>query len=262
MAFTNPYSTKTARVSTIAAAETNLAGSYISQAIDGSSGGDYTPVAAPIRIGGAQGLRIMSGGFLTVLSGGTLSVPSGGIVSAASGSTVTLSGATTASDLTMTSTNRVKLASRSITRVQSSVPYPKSATWSFGADGTPIQVVNDTDELLWSIRVPHGATLTSVQVGITPSGGHGGVAPTMPSVSVGYEDSGGSHNISTVDDATVIGSYEAYHEFGPSGLSHVVDRSARRYFALISGETGGSYQIGLRVHFVKCTYTITEYDED
>jgi hypothetical protein len=265
MSFTNPFSVKTPSVSTITAAEINAAGASIAQAIDGTSGGDYTPVAAPIRIGGVQGLRILSGGFLTVLSGGTISVASGGAIAFTSGSsmtgTVALTAVTTASDFTMSGTNRVKLASRSITRVQSALPDRTSATWSIDAQGTPFQAANNTNPLIFPLRVPNGATLTSVQVGIIPTGGHGG-APTMPAVQIGYSTSAGFTTLGTTVDPTVFGSYEVAHEFGPTGLSHVVDRSARRYVAIVVGETGANYVAGLSVMCVKCTYTITEYDED
>jgi hypothetical protein len=272
MAFTNPFSTKTAAVSTITAAEINAAGAILGACIDPVSGGDYTPLS-PIRIGGTQGLRILNGGFLTILSGGTLSIPSGGILSGAGNSVVTLagintisgpttiSGTTTASDFTMSSTNRVKLASRSITRTQSALPDRTSATWSIDAQGTPFQSANNTNPLVFPLRIPHGATLTSVQVGIIPTGGHGG-APTMPTVQIGYSATAGFTSLGTTSDPTAFGSYQVAHDFGPTGLSHVVDRSTRRYVAIVVGETGANYVAGLSVMCVKCTYTITEYDED
>ncbi|MGK3981295.1 hypothetical protein WMF38_57390 [Sorangium sp. So ce118] len=236
----------------------------IASMIDPVNGSSHTPLA-PIIIGGAQGLRVASGGFLTVLAGGTLSVASTGTISFTSGGTITgtltLSAATTASDLTMSGTNKVKLASRSITRAQASMPSATSATWTIDAQGFAVQAANNTDKLIWPLRVPHGATLTAVSVGIDGAGGHGG-NPTRPSVEIGWIGTTGFNSLGSATDATSIPSYDSFHSFGVSGLSEVVDRTNRRYVAIITGETGGNYVAGLKVHYVDCTYTITAYDED
>jgi hypothetical protein len=263
MSFTNPFSVKTPSVSTITAAEINAAGAILGSTIDPVGGGSYTPIS-PVEIGGAQGLRIPNAGTWTVLSGGTFAVASGGFISFTSGGTMSgtlaLTAATTASDITMSGTAKVKLASRSITRVQAIAPYPTSATWLIDAQGTPYQNVNNSNLLVFALRVPHGATLTSVQASITP--GVHGTLPTMPTLAVGYNSSAGFSTIFSVSDGSALGVYNASHEFGQSGLSHVVDRSARRYVAVMAGETGANYIAGLTVNYIKCTYTITEYDED
>lgn len=274
MSFSNPYSTKTARVSTITAAETNAAGAAIAQAIDGTGGGTYTPVS-PINIGGANGLRIASGGFLTVLSGGTLSVPSGGTLSAAGGSTVTLagtntlSGATTAADLTMTSTNRVKLASRSITRVQSSIPSTNDATtWRLAVSGGYMeQIANATDYVVFDLRVPHGATLTAVTAYVQGAAGHGALPAGADKADLAVYVIPATGAIGAPlgvvsDPETLIAVYEASHTIQVSGLSTVIDRTANRYTAIVKSETGANYVAGLRVFAVAATYTITAYDED
>lgn len=256
MALSNPFSTKTDDLSVVTAAEFNNAGVYISRAIDGVGGGTYTPTA-PIDIAGSNGIRIASTGFLTVQSGGTLTFASGSAVTG----TLAIAATTTASDFTMSGTNKVKLASRSITRTQAVMPSPTSATWTINAQGFAVQAANNTDKLIWPLRVPHGATLTNVDVALDAAGGHGG-APTMPSVEVGYISTLGFVSLASKTDATSLVSYQLFHAFGIDPISHTVDRSNRRYVAIITGESGGNYVAGLTIYYVTCTYTITEYDED
>lgn len=253
----------------------------ISQAIDGSGGGTYTPTV-PIIIGGAQGLRIGSGGVLTILSGGTVSVPSGGTVSAAAGSTVTLtgtntlngtntvsgtttiSGATTADNFTMSGTNKVKLASRSITRVQ---PFhfrtSDTTVWNINDAGNGIQLLDSAVTLLTPVRPPHGVVLTGATLYIQPAA-HGALPATMPQFSVrSVSATGGQSILGTATDSSAnVAAYNAAHTISISGLSHTVDRTTLRYFVRVVGEGGANFAANLIVAQVALTYTITEYDED
>jgi hypothetical protein len=266
MAFTNPFSVKTPSVSTITAAEINAAGAAIAQSVDGTGGGDYTPVSAPIRIGGAQGLRILSGGFLTVLSGGTLSVPSGGIVTAASGSTVTLagtnviSGVTTASDLTMTGTSRIKLGSRSVPRLARSAPFGET-NFTVNADSYVTQSSTAASIVSWELDIPHGSTLTSVSIEIQPVV-HVSLPGTMPKLTVmvmaANHITGTIAGGPTSDGSGSVGAYNAQHPVAVSGLSIAVDRTQYNYWAKFEGEAGSNSLTGLIAGTPSYTCTMTE----
>jgi hypothetical protein len=263
---TNPFSTKTPNVSTITAAEINACGVAVASAVDGVLGGDYTPVSAPIRIGGAQGLRILSGGFLTILSGGTLSVPSGGIVTAAAGSTVTLagtnviSGVTTASDLTMTGTSRIKLGSRSVSRLARSAPFG-ATNFTINVDSYVTQSSTAASSVSWELDVPHGATLTSVSIEIQPVA-HGSLPATMPKLTVmvmaANHITGTIAGGPTSDGSGSVGAYNTQHPIAVSGLSVVVDRTQYNYWAKFEGEASTDSLTGLIAGTPSYTCTMTE----
>jgi hypothetical protein len=254
MSLTNPFSTKTARVSRITAAEINNAGTAISQAVDGTGGGSYTPLA-PISIGGAQGLQIEDDSKIAFQSGGAIT------------GTLALSATTTASDLTMSGTNRVKLASRSIQRV---MPYFALSRVAGGVDDwSPAHLGRHTNVTLNGLlyiplRVPHGATLTAVEVYIQGASGHGDLPENMPLINL--------HTVSIDDDEVSIadtfdpsGSVPDFQDVHPiplTGLSHVVDRVNQRLVILMNSESGTNALAGARYIGSRVTYTPTAYDED
>lgn len=179
--------------------------------------------------------------------------------------TTTLDGATTAGDFTLSGTNKVKLASRSIARVQA-VPFTAdvAAVWSTNVYGEAVQANSSLGYAIFELRVPHGATLTSVTAYVTGGAGHGSLPTSTDRVelSVGYTTTGGSHpGLGTQADTATLPTYEAQHTIAVS-MSHVIDRTANRYFATIRSERGANYQAGYTVHCVSCTYTITAMDED
>lgn len=258
MSLSNPFSTKTARVSKILASEINNAGTAISQAVDGTGGGSYTPTAA-ISIGGAQGLQIESDSKIAFQSGGAIT------------GTLALSATTTASDLTMSGTNKVKLASRSIgPRVQKAAPTTNDpTTWSLQAAGLYMQqIANAKDYVIFALDVPHGATLTEVRAHLKGANGHGLSMPVgadRPDLAVHEIPTDGNSNlvggVAVTDTSADATAYELKHRIDLTDLSHVIDREQYRYVAVIGSETGGNYIAGLRVYAVDCTYTVDEMDD-
>lgn len=292
MSFTNPFSTKTPGLSTIGAAEVNLCGNQQVNSIDGGAGGTYNPTD-PISIGG-DGVEVTTTLSCplgsTVTLEGTTSIESAALLGITAAEdvivtgtldvtgqatlgpvdingTTTLDGATTASDLTMSGTTNVKLASRSITRVQSSqATTDDDSGWVLdNTSGKMLQI--DTSQLprvVSPLRVPHGATLTAVGISINPADGHANLPANMPIVDVYALDYDGTVTPigSATDGSANVAAYEAHHEIPVSGLSVTIDRTTKRYFATLRGESGANSAINLLYVATKATYTITRYDED
>jgi len=225
----------------------------LSRALDGNAGGTYAP-SAQVVIGGA--------GLKTTVAeiAGTASITG----------VVTATGAITASDLTMSGTNRVKLASRSITRVVD------CASWSFTAGewvtGTNGMGVSDASvgphQLMMPLHIPHGATLTKVGM-LVDCPGHGGswppaVAPTFGVWRSSLADGAASAIVAaaTTDSLAVQATYEAIRWFETGTLSEVIDRTTARYTARYTSEGSTNAQSGTKVLAVRVIYTIAAYDED
>jgi hypothetical protein len=235
MTFPNPFSTKTAGVTSIGATEVNNAGVSISRAVDGAGGGAYT-LSSPLSFAGS-----------------TYTISSDTVLSSVS-------------SLTMSGTAKIFLASRSITRVS---PYIPTSLRIGGVDGWESQgggrftCITAAGELYYPVRVPHNAKVTAFSVYHTGSGPHAG-APTMPSVNLfRYALTGASSSLASatetwVDDAT----YGATHALTKSGINVAIDRSLYRYAVVYKAESGGNFVAGDLAGELVITYTITEMDED
>lgn len=215
-------------------------------------------LASPALTGNATAVNLAVGGTLGVTGATTLGATDINGVT-------TLDGATTAADFTMSGTNKVKLASRSIVRVQPFAPYSLTSTWVIVDDGTAYQNVdNGTDLLIIPIRPPHGTTLTAVTVYIKGAVGHAGAPSTTPQLRLQYvTNAGGSSTVGSASDPyTSSGVYQGVHPLSVSGLGHVVDRVNNRYQLRLSGEASTNYVVGLLYYSATCTYTTTSMDED
>lgn len=205
--------------------------------------------------------------FENVSASGTLGVTGATTLGATDiNGTTTLDGATTAANFTMSSTNKVKLASRSITRIQPYFFVTEAPTvWTANFWGEAEQLLdNSTDPASCPIRVPHGAVLTAVSVRVAAVGGHGGLPGTMPRIFVTRHNDTGAHTSlgNQIDTSASTGTYQTAHDITLSGLSETIDRTLYRYSARLTGEAGANFIAGLRAVYVSCTYTITAYDED
>jgi hypothetical protein len=231
-------------------------------AITVQSGGTLTCAAGsttilndPGLLGTTSAVNIIAVGTLDVTGATTLgAVDINGTTTLDGATTVTgttaLNGVTTATDLTMTGTTKLKLASRSITRVQSSQAVTDDdGSWVLdNASGKLLQIADDSIARVVSpLRVPHGSTLTAVSMSIAPAVGHAG----LPSTKLG----------SLPDPSTTVLEYEATHPV-PISLSTVIDRTTKRYFAALSGEADTNFLVNLLYIATKATYTTTAYDED
>lgn len=231
---------------------------------------------------------VKSGAVLEVKSGGTLSTEGGSslvvvgdagffagvnfdstttIVQEA-GSTMALSGTVTAADLTMTSTNKVKLASRSITRACELTPTADPTEWiadTITGDGRWYALGTGAEILTQPIHVPFGATITNVSIYIKGAGAHVGLPGTMPrfslhetDVTTGTVTSYGSY----VDASASTGAFEGTHVVSSGTISVATGRGTKRYCLALQTESGANAKVNMTYHGALVTYTTTSYDED
>jgi hypothetical protein len=184
----------------------------------------------------------------------------------ASGNVTITGGGTT--DITMSGTTRVKLGSRSITRIQPFFFHSSdAASWTINEYGFATQI--DNDDLVATtcpVRPPHGSILTSVSVILRGAAGHAGLPGTMPHIWLTrVPDTGSPVDIGNQADPTnVLATYESTHGVTISGLSETINRATGRYVIRVYGEKGAntSSPANLKVYHVHCTYTPETYDED
>jgi hypothetical protein len=201
------------------------------KAVDGSAGGTYTPGTA-ITINGS------------------------GIVT---------------SSLTCSGTTKLKLASRTLTRIQPIFPD----LFSGGGVATCTRAVNfafrDTKAAspgtIWLMpltKLINGATLTKIDMSIDPANGRAGNLGTCPKFEIFTQTTAGvTASLGTSTDATagVIPAYEAIHNLTKSGLASVIDTTTYAYWLVVTGESGANYTQNLLYLGVLATMTVTEYSE-
>lgn len=172
----------------------------------------------------------------------------------------------TTNSLTMTGTNRVSVASRSITRA---VEHPwtySDADWQLDSNGFPTSQAIGVVAWL-PLHFPDNCTITAVTVYIDPPGGHAafpGGAPTFPTITLyDYGTSGIPVTYGPATDAPAsVAAYESIHALTLSGLSINSGRAGNRYKLKFTDESGGNGIAGMKLKLELATYTCTEYDED
>jgi hypothetical protein len=177
-------------------------------------------------------------------------------------------------DLKLSGTNRLKLASRPITRVQrGGAQYKTNSTppgWdispSFIGDLIYVQLVTAA-ELTYPLDLPDGSTFNSVTVRFQGAAGHAafpGGAPTFPFFVLKKIDSNGvvtTFGATTTDASATAGAYETAHNLSQAGIGEVIDNSTYRYTLAFIGETGGNGIAGGLVFAVTTTCQMTSYPE-
>lgn len=175
--------------------------------------------------------------------------------------TQTITGAKTFDNITVSGTNKYKVASRSVTRTQTALLHNVTANvWDAGninvnATASAVQDLN---------RIPHGATLTAVTT--YHDRDNTGNLPGTLRVTLGLWKRNivtgaiTAIGITTEDPTSDVGDYEAHHGFSISGLSEVIDRTAYVYYAIFSGEMGTNSTF---TSWFGCTatFTVTNNDE-
>lgn len=174
------------------------------------------------------------------------------------GSAETITGAWTFADFTLTLTNKVKYASRSLVRAQTGLLVNTNGT--IGVDYVSVAATEAAKQKF--DRLPDGATLTAVTVYHNRT--DGGVLPTNKVKATLWKHdvtTGSDTSIAgpTTDPATPVGTYEAYHGLSLSGLSEVIDNTKYIYYVTFEGETGSDTQSTL---FNGCTATLTVTNQD
>lgn len=224
MSFTNPYAAKTDATTTITATETNTAGLYISRAIDGTNGGNYTP-GTVIGIGGS-GLKLLS----TL----NLQLASRSVVRHQSMVAFTVSG-------------------------NWALDTSPLGAWKNTGSGGVLWIMLDRlphGQVLDTVTVrfkgqagAHAADLANI---------------VKPTIRAYYVDSSGAENAlaaATSDPSTTSAGYEAAHDITTGSLAHTVDLTAYRYALKVTGETGAGFTANAQVLTCKVSCTITGYTE-
>lgn len=225
---TNPYSVKTAAVSTITATETNTAGTFIERSVDGSLGGAYSP-STIVKFNNA------GVGTDTVLSCGAASTATLAGTNVLSGSTSIAS----CTAITMAGSANVVLTSRSVNRQITLNAFPVSATWDMGSGGLWSNNAAAGNLIVPVERLPHGGVLQSVKVRLKGAGGHGALPSPMPEFTVYRVDDDGTATglaAATVDSSATTGAYQAAHTITLSSIAHTVNLTTYRYFVKLVGE--------------------------
>lgn len=180
----------------------------------------------------------------------------------------TLVGPITASDFTMSGTNKVKLASRSITRTCELTPTADPTEWlcnTITGTGNWYALGSAGEVLTQPIHVPFGATITGVSVYVQGDSGHVGLPGTPPilnlhetDVTTGVVTSYGSYS----DTSASVGAYQAVHAITSGTISVATSRAACRYTLALQTEAGANAKTLLQYLGARVSYTIAAYDED
>lgn len=123
----------------------------------------------------------------------------------------------------------------------------------------------DKRKVIYMLDVPHGSTLTHVQLALQAASGHGGVLPPN-TVGMRFEKQAWDTGVVTAgsvdSDPSGIGTYESYHLFTLNITpDEVIDLDTYRYYVRVSNEGGGGSAIeaglqlfGLAQLYVPGTY--------
>jgi hypothetical protein len=175
------------------------------------------------------------------------------------GGTQSVTGPKTLTDLTISSTGVVKLASRALTRAVVTT-WTNDTDARAGAGYTTLEGGTAED---WScdLDLPHGQVLTGYRVSINPTN-VGSLPMDMPSITCSaYSLTTGAAVVaagtSFTDDSADATIYSAQHDLVISGLSHTIDRSANGYRMTIRGSSGTNPANNIIAYAVRPVVTVT-----
>lgn len=155
-----------------------------------------------------------------------------------------------------------------VTRVVSALGVDVGTTaWGLdvypGIPATSAATVATWEVIIPECDLPNGATLKYGTAVIRPSSGRGSLSGlTMPIVTLGYYTPGsvtttvssGENVLATISDTSNLAAYETGHEVSTTPVTHVVDRTANRYFIRIATEHGTNAQAVTALLGMKVTY--------
>lgn len=251
--------------------------------VDGHAGGTFTP-SAPIILGGS-GLQLTttthqvnSGGRLTVKSGGEIRWEAGSTprfdevalfnLGATFGDVVTCNDDITFNGLAIFSgTSRPYLASRSLTRLQKSptcLSHDNSGVSDWKGTGATQTTRVVGAVAVYDLDLPDGCTLTGVSVGFAGPSTDVGLPGTKPLLAIVKRrlTTGVQSTIASASDSSPdVGTYLAFHLNAVSAMSEVVDRTAYRYCAVLTTESGDGSNAGANIYDCQATFTTTSMDD-
>jgi hypothetical protein len=177
----------------------------------------------------------------------------------------TLSGATTSGDFTMTSTTKVKLASRSIgPRTIAATPILITSNWTYDIYGRPVTSSTAQGTISFDLALPDGAVLNTVSVYFKGAAGHGGAPASLPQVALNeiVQSTGVATNkASATGTYGSAGAYEAIHAITMSAINYTVVRNGKRICVLVTSESGANTVAGFQVQGCDVTFTVTSMDD-
>lgn len=184
------------------------------------------------------------------------------------GGTYTPSATISIDDLTIGGTERLKYASRSVTRS----PINYMAGWTSDATRWAMTAVSQRPyweqpnygnaNLLFQMSLPVGSVLTSATAEIIGYS-HAGVPNSPVSFEIYYSAFDGFSKVAlgtSTDPSASAGAYDAIHNITLSGLSHTV-LSTLMYWVRFTGESGANAAVGTRMLSFTSTVTMTAQDE-
>ncbi len=269
-----------------------VTGGYLSLGAGLSASVTAATAANPIVITTSPALPLNVGDQVTVAGvGGNTAANGTWAIAAISGTSITLKGSTGVSAYTsggtVTWSSQLALGgTRSATRVLSSTFRDIDTNWiltiqNFAGDGRWVDAnpnITTAPCLFgWMITAddaPHGSILTAATVDMQPATGHVGTTLTLPtlrlmkrsvnwgalgggSAGVGGASAGLNIGLGTYPTPANFTAYELETNFGPTGLSDVVDRSRYVYMVVLSTEHGAQGVVGASVF--GCSVTTTTF---
>lgn len=167
--------------------------------------------------------------------------------------------------LEMSGTNRVQLAERSIPRMcDVGMPLFDPTEWLIIAPGRYRNTVIGAN-IDFPLHVPHGATLTDVDIQVFAPSHGGSWPPTNRNRITIYRVSttGPTGIVGPISDTSVQATYQTRHYLSSPANSIPVDRTNEVYFLRVSTESGTNALAGVEVFATpRVTYTTTAMDED
>jgi hypothetical protein len=165
----------------------------------------------------------------------------------------------------VTVTDEIKTSIGGITRVVQAIPTAEDpSVWSINYAGFAIQTDDTLAHLRWELDLPHGATLVSASVYVKGAAGHMSLPAGTDRLlfAVGYSTNAGSTPGlgDAYDSSESVEDYEETHAINVAVSSHVVDRTANRYYAYLRNERGANYVVGAEVYNVELSFTPAIYD--
>ena len=225
---------------TVTAAQLNQLDTNVTNAIDGLSGGTYTP-AGVIQINGAGSTAAIGGAAPATFggaAGGVLLSETAGVAS------------------------NVRLASRDVTRTIVLLPF-EVGTWTRVLGGWRQNAT--AHYLQFPLKLPHGQILDTVTAQLTGAD----YTATWPLVAMPYFDviwqnklTGAVVGSSAGTDASAsAAAYKAAHAITKAGIGHTIDMVNYCYMIQFIGEDEAPYVAGSVLHSISTDCICTGYTE-
>lgn len=159
----------------------------------------------------------------------------------------------------------LEIVSRQVKRWMPSYGIPTVST-EWALNGVELKTaVSTAAHMIFTLDLPHGATLDTLELWLIGAAGHGALPASMPGILAVESDTQspfGSNIITTQADTSAnTGAFQGWHSITASSLAHVIDRTRYTYLLLLTTESGANAAAGLIVRGVFATFTTARIDE-